>query len=142
MSSSEGTFFNILLACWRSSKLLWGWVYTKTSLWNKGNNRNSFLFPISSHLCTDDEILNWQFVFGSSLLLFHYYVKMVLTIRFRFKVDYCFTIKSYDSLVHYLIFIFLLKPSAFFNRTNIILYVTTSMSRRLIILFKYKKKCI
>jgi hypothetical protein len=33
----EGTFFNILLACWSSSKLLWGWVYTKTSLWNKGN---------------------------------------------------------------------------------------------------------
>ena len=75
-----------------------------------------------------------------SLLLLHYNVKMVLTIRFRFKVDYCFTIKSYDSLVHYLIFIFLLKPSAFFNRTNIILYVTTSISRRLIILSKYQKK--
>jgi len=69
LSSSEGTFFNKLSACRCSSKLLWGWVYTKTSLWNKGNNRNSFLFPISSHLRTDDERLYWQFVFGSKLTI-------------------------------------------------------------------------
>ena len=44
--------------------------------------------------------------------------------------DHCFTITSSDSLVYYIIFIWWLKPSAPFNRTNII-YMTTSVSWRL-----------
>ena len=40
-------------------------------------------------------------------------------------VDYCFPTVSWDCLVYYLIFQLWLRPSAFFDRTNINIIMTT-----------------
>jgi hypothetical protein len=60
-------------------------------------------------------------------LPFHWYVKqnyicrwrkMVLAIRLRMQLDYCFPIMSSDGLVYYLTFKWSLRPSTLFHRTN------------------------
>jgi hypothetical protein len=56
-----------------------------------------------------------------------------LAIRLGIKVDYFFRIMFYAGHIHYLIFRSCLRPSAIFNRTNVI-HMTTSMSWRLNIL--------
>jgi hypothetical protein len=57
---------------------------------------------------------------------------MVLANRWL-RVEHCCTVMSYDALGHFLIFIWLLGPLAFFNRTNIIQMIF-SMSWELYIL--------
>ena len=53
---------------------------------------------------------------------------MVLIIRCRFKVDYCFPIFSSSDLVYYLMSKWQLRPSAFFYRINF-MHMTTSVSQ-------------
>jgi hypothetical protein len=60
----------------------------------------------------------------SILWLVHRWRKMALTIRFWLKVDYCFTIMSYDGLIYYLIFKWWLRPLVLLDKTNII-HMTT-----------------
>lgn len=59
--------------------------------------------------------------------------KMVLAIRLRMQLDYCFPIMSSDGLMYYLTFKWSLRPSTFFYRTNNT-HVTTSVSGKLNIL--------
>ena len=46
--------------------------------------------------------------------------QLVLVVRFRFKIDHCFTMTSYDGLVYYLIF----HNGVFYNN---IIHITTSV---------------
>ena len=54
--------------------------------------------------------------------------QLVLVVRFRFKIDHCFTMTSYDGLVYYLIF----HNGVFYNN---IIHITTSVWRRLNVFF-------
>ena len=60
----------------------------------------------------------------------HRWRKIELATRCLFKVDYCFTIMSYDGLVYYLLFRYCWGHLLFFNRI-ISIHTTTSVSRRL-----------
>lgn len=68
----------------------------------------------------------------SSLPTVYRWWNMVLANRWL-RVEHCCTAMSYDALGHFLIFIWLLGPLAFFNRTNIIQMIF-SMSWELYIL--------
>jgi len=85
----------------------------------------------SSHLVFQKVFSQYIIILLECILSVAYrWQKMALTIIYWFKVDYCFTIMSYDGHVYHLIYRWWLMPSILFNRTNII-HMATSVSRRL-----------
>ena len=70
----------------------------------------------------------------SSMPLVYRWWNMVLANRWL-RVEHCCTVMSYDALGHFLIFIWLLGPLAFFKRTNIIQMIFFYVMRIIYIMY-------
>ena len=81
----------------------------RTKLLNQGLLKNHFILSFKTVSEDTNTLLK------SILLVVYIWRKMVLAIIVWFKVDYCFTIMSYDGLVYYLISRWWLRSSALFN---------------------------